>query len=251
MSHTVRAPAPVAAFSLLICLLAGLVGGFGVGYGIAQREANAALERVAAARQPANPPTDQLGDEPETLGNVSPAAPLQDAVSYARRGPANAKVEIVVFSDPRCPYCRQLAREVEPKLIEKYGDQIAITYRHFAILGEDSRRAAVALDCAGQAGKFWDYHALIYDETPPEVSHDGLIALARQVGLDEAGFSACLDAPNRQVDVDFEVARALRVRGTPATFVNGVRLNGALPLDYFTAAVDEQLRLLAEGQGGQ
>jgi len=247
--NTVRAPAPVAAFSLLICLLAGLVGGFGVGYGIAQREANATLERIASTREIASPQPD--ADEPETLGNVSPTAPLQDAVSYARRGPANAKVEIVVFSDPRCPYCRQLAREVEPKLIEKYGDQIAITYRHFAILGEDSRRLAVALDCAGQAGKFWDYHALIYSETPPEAGREGLIALAKQIGLDEARFGACLDAPNRQVDVDFEVARALRVRGTPSSFVNGVRLNGALPLDYFTAAVDEQLRLLAEDQGGR
>jgi protein-disulfide isomerase len=248
--NTVRAPAPVAAFSLLICLLAGLVGGFGVGYGIAQREANATLERIASTREIASPQPD--ADEPETLGNVSPTAPLQDAVSYARRGPANAKVEIVVFSDPRCPYCRQLAREVEPKLLEKYGDQIAITYRHFAILGEDSRRLAVALDCAGQAGKFWDYHALIYGgETPPEAGREGLIALAKQIGLDEARFGACLDAPNRQVDVDFEVARALRVRGTPASFVNGVRLNGALPLDYFTAAVDEQLRLLAEDQGGR
>jgi len=65
---------------------------------------------------------------------------------------------------------------------------------------------------------------------------------AREVGLDEAAFGACLDAPNRQVEVDFRVGEALRVRGTPTTFVSGVRLNGALPLEYFVAAVEEQLR---------
>jgi len=237
MGQTVRAPAGVAAFALLICLLAGLVGGFGLGSWVTSREV---LATLAASRPvPAAPePT------PEPLEtNVSAGETLRDAVSYARRGPQGAQVEMVIFSDPRCPYCRQLAREVEPKLLEQFGDRLALTYRHFAVLGEDSQRAAVALDCAGQAGKFWAYHALVYqDEAAPEFSRERLLGWAREVGLDEAAFGACLDARNRQVEVDFRVGEALRVRGTPTTFVNGVRLNGALPLEYFVAAVEEQLR---------
>jgi len=237
MGQTVRAPAGVAAFALLICLLAGLVGGFGLGSWVANREALAIL----AASRPAPAAPEPTPEPPET--NVSAGETLRDAVSYARRGPQGAQVEVVVFSDPRCPYCRQLAREVEPKLIEQFGDRLALTYRHFAVLGEDSQRAAVALDCAGQAGKFWEYHSLVYrDEAAPEFSRERLLEWAREVGLDEAAFGACLDAPNRQVEVDFRVGEALRVRGTPTTFVNGVRLNGALPLEYFVAAVEEQLR---------
>jgi protein-disulfide isomerase len=241
MGQTVRAPARVAAFALLICLLAGLVGGFGLGAWVGNREALAILAAsrpVPAAPEPTPEPTPE---PPET--NVSTGATLRDAVSYARRGPQGAQVEVVIFSDPRCPYCRQLAREVEPKLIEQFGDKLALTYRHFAVLGEGSQRAAVALDCAGQAGKFWEYHALVYqDEAAPDFSRERLLGWAREVGLDEAAFGACLDARNRQVEVDFGVGEALRVRGTPTTFVNGVRLNGALPLEYFVAAVEEQLR---------
>jgi len=237
MGQIVRAPAGVAAFALLICLLAGLVGGFGLGSWVANREALAIL----AASRPAPATPEPTPEPPET--NVSAGETLRDAVSYARRGPQQAQVEVVVFSDPRCPYCRQLAREVEPKLIEQFGDKLALTYRHFAVLGEDSQRAAVALDCAGQAGKFWEYHSLVYrDEAAPGFSRERLVGWAREVGLDETNFAACLDAPNRQVEVDFQVGEALRVRGTPTTFVNGVRLNGALPLEYFVAAVEEQLR---------
>jgi len=237
MGQTVRAPAGVAAFALLICLLAGLVGGFGLGSWVANREALAIL----AASRPAPAAPEPTPEPPET--NVSTGETLRDAVSYARRGPQGAQVEMVIFSDPRCPYCRQLAREVEPKLLEQFGDRLALTYRHFAVLGEDSQRAAVALDCAGQAGKFWEYHALVYqDEAAPGFSRERLLGWAREVGLDEAAFGACLDARNRQVEVDFRVGEALRVRGTPTTFVNGVRLNGALPLEYFVAAVEEQLR---------
>jgi len=237
MGQTVRAPAGVAAFALLICLLAGLVGGFGLGSWLANREALAIL----AASRPAPAAPEPTPEPPET--NVSAGETLRDAVSYARRGPQGAQVEVVVFADPRCPYCRQLAREVEPKLIEQFGDRLALTYRHFAVLGEESQRVAVALDCAGQAGKFWEYHALVYqDEAAPEFSRERLLGWAREVGLDETNFAACLDARNRQVEVDFEVGEALRVRGTPTTFVHGVRLNGALPLEYFVAAVEEQLR---------
>jgi len=237
MGQIVRAPAGVAAFALLICLIAGGVGGFGLGSWVTSREVLAAL----AASRPAPAAPEPTPEPPET--NVSAGETLRDAVSYSRRGPQGAQVEMVIFSDPRCPYCRQLAREVEPKLIEQFGDRLALTYRHFAVLGEDSQRAAVALDCAGQAGKFWEYHSLVYrDEAAPEFSRERLLGWAREVGLDEAAFGACLDARNRQVEVDFRVGEALRVRGTPTTFVNGVRLNGALPLEYFVAAVEEQLR---------
>jgi protein-disulfide isomerase len=236
--NTVRAPAPVAALALVVVLLAGLVGGLGIGGWLASRDAMLTLERLQA-RPPTTP--EPTPEPPET--NVSAGDTLRDAVSYARRGPQQAQVEVVVFSDPRCPYCRQLAREVEPKLIEQFGDKLALTYRHFAVLGEESQRAAIALDCAGQAGKFWEYHALVYqDEAAPEFSRERLAGWAREVGLDETNFAACLDAPSRQVEVDFQVGEALRVRGTPTTFVSGVRMNGALPLEYFVAAVEEQLR---------
>jgi protein-disulfide isomerase len=245
MHDTVRTPVYIVIISLVISLITGLVGGFGLGYGIASREANVTSAQLVARvleQQQTNQPA--IDNGPEILENVSPTAALEDAADYARRGPEAAKIKLAIFSDPLCPYCRRLALEIEPKLIEKYGDQIAITYRHFAILGEESRRTAVALDCAGQAGKFWDYHALIYaDESSFDASRANLIALAKQIGLDEARFSACLDKPNRQVDTDLEVGKQIKVNGTPTTFINGVRLAGALPLDFFTAAIDEQLRL--------
>ena len=97
MGQTVRAPAGVAAFALLICLLAGLVGGFGLGSWVANREALAIL----AASRPAPAAPEPTPEPPET--NVNTGETLRDAVSYARRGPQGAQVEMVIFSDPRCP----------------------------------------------------------------------------------------------------------------------------------------------------
>ncbi|MGQ9889785.1 MAG: DsbA family protein [Aggregatilineales bacterium] len=226
---------PFVALAFLL-LLAGGAGGAGIAV-IALRD-----QQAPAPQPAANLDAPAVQNAPEVLPDADPAATLDGAADYARRGPQNAPVQIVVFSDPRCPYCQRLAQEAEPQIIQEYGEKVAITYRHFAILGPQSQAAAHGLDCAGQVGGaegFWAYHAALYAEGGSEAKPE---ALAAQAKLDAERFAACIANPGGQVDADRRAADNLRVTGTPTTFVNGKRLAGALPFDYFKAAIDEMLK---------
>lgn len=236
MNQNVSIPAlPFIALALIL-LLAGGAGGAGIAV-IALRD-----QQTPPPQPAANLDNIPAGNAPEVLPDADTADTLAGAPDYARRGPKDAPVQIVIFSDPRCPYCQRLAQDAEPQIIREYGDTVAITYRHFAILGPQSQAAAQALDCAGQVGGaegFWAYHAALYAEGGSEARPE---TLAAQASLDAERFAACLSSPGGQVDADRRAGDSLRVTGTPTTFVNGKRLAGALPFDYFKAAIDEALK---------
>ena len=157
-------------------------------------------------------------------------------------GPAAAPVTIVEFSDFQCPYCAR-GRKTLDEVRKAYGDQVRVVFRHFPLeMHPEAPKAAEASACAHDQGKFWPFHDALFDD-PRALAVDDLKATARKLGLDGKAFDACLDGGTKAkvVQEDMEAGRQLGVTGTPAFFVNGVMLEGALPLDEFRDVIDEEL----------
>lgn len=156
------------------------------------------------------------------------------------RGPTNAPVTIVEFSDFGCPYCRRAATTLE-QVLETYGEKVHLVYRHYP-LQPNSQRAAEAASCANENGKFWPYHDLLFANQDAHADTD-LKRYAKDVGLDEQTFATCLDSGRGTEVVERDTADgdAAGVTGTPSFFVNGRPLSGALPYDAFKQAIEEAL----------
>lgn len=169
-----------------------------------------------------------------------PRIPL--SAGGASRGPSNAPVTLVQFTDYQCPYCLRSEPTVA-KVRERYGDQVRVVVRHFPLeFHPKARGAAEAAACAGRQGRFFEYHDALFQNQNALALPD-LEARAKQVGLDLAAFRSCLSAKQtaKEVDADLEEARRAGVTGTPAFFVNGILLSGAQPLEAFVEVIDAEL----------
>jgi protein-disulfide isomerase len=158
------------------------------------------------------------------------------------RGPANAPITIVEFSDFQCPYC-QTASPTVAKVLQTYGERIRFVYRHYPLPNHPAARpAAEASLCAADQDQFWPYHDRLF-ANPSQLTNDDLKRHAAELKLDTAKFNACFDGGRhaKEVDVDLAAGNALGVSGTPAFFVNGRALTGAQPFEAFKQLIDEEL----------
>ena len=189
--------------------------------------------------------------QPTTLPTVAISETLVGARDTLRLGKADAPIQMVIFADPQCPFCKQLALEVEPKLIETYVNtgKAALTYRHFAFLGPESERIAVAMECAGEQGKFFDFYRYAFEHQQPEnggLATDALMFdWAKATQLDLERFKTCTQnlAIHERVQADATIGRKLGVVGTPTLFINGRPMPGALPFEFLRTTVDAALGL--------
>ena len=158
-------------------------------------------------------------------------------------GPVEAPVTLIEFSDFHCPYCKRVEDTLKALRVQ-YGMKIRLVYRQFPIQGlhPQARRASEASLCAHEQGKFWEYHAALFEQSP-KASGDDLKRYAEQVGLDTEAFAGCLfqSRHHDQVQRDIEEAMKLGLEGTPAFFINGRFVNGAQPLEKFVQIIDEEL----------
>ncbi len=159
-------------------------------------------------------------------------------------GPENAKVVIVEFSDYTCPYCAKFANEVEPKIRENYGDKVKFVFRDFPVHGEIAYKAAEAADCAGEQGKYWEYHRTLYENQREWISNTSMFyTYAEQLGLNVSAFKACLDSDKYKGEVSKDQQDGIKygVTGTPTFFINGKKYVGYMPYDQFAKLIDEEL----------
>lgn len=151
--------------------------------------------------------------------------------SYADvQGDDDARISIVVFGDFRCVECAELAREVLPGIQADFIDDgtVSLVYRHYPVLGRDSMRAAVAAECAGQQGKFWKMHDVLFAWQGGAIgdlyTDEMLKQLALGIRVNHQEFTACLkdESTTPMIATDITQGNVLQLRDLPAVFVNGV-----------------------------
>jgi protein-disulfide isomerase len=166
------------------------------------------------------------------------------------RGPADAPITIVEFSDFQCPYCRRVVPTLD-KVLEKYPKDVRLVYRHLPLRShERARPAAEASLCAGEQEQFWAYHDKLFDNSR-QLEDGHLLGYAEQIGLDKKRFQECLESGrfSAQVETDLQEASRVGITGTPAFVVNGVLISGAKPPEEFYRVIDAELSRL--GRSGK
>jgi protein-disulfide isomerase len=166
-----------------------------------------------------------------------------------RLGDANAKVTIVEFADFQCPFCGRFQQSVYPQIKSEYIDtgKATLVYQDFAFLGEESTVAAEAAKCAGDQGKFWEYHDYLYQHQDGEnqgaFSIANLKKFAAALKLNKSKFDSCLDSEKYAKAVADQTAfgSSLQITGTPTTFVNGYRSTGSQPFAAFETKIKKEL----------
>jgi protein-disulfide isomerase len=166
------------------------------------------------------------------------------------RGPADAKVTIVEFSDFQCPFCSRGYQILEEQVMPEYEGKLRLYFKHLPLksIHPWAEGAALATECAAeQSGDgFWKmYHATF--KAQRELNQDNLKSkmteFANNAGLDEAKFTQCFDVKTALPRVEKDLAEAAEVgsNSTHTFFRHGRRLEGAQPLENFKAIIDEEL----------
>jgi len=165
----------------------------------------------------------------------------------AVKGPADALVTIVESADFQCPYCRRASLTLK-QVEEAYGEEVRLAFLHNPLAFHDrALPAAIAVECAGEQGKFWEYHDKLFGEKP-SLGDATLEKHARDVGIAVGEWKACLSSgkPRDKIVKQQRQAITMGARGTPAFFINGRFLSGARPFEQFKALIDEELKKARE-----
>ena len=164
-----------------------------------------------------------------------------------RRGPENAPVTIVEFSDFQCPFCKR-AQPTLRQVQEKYPEQIAFVYKDLPLrdIHPEAQRAGEAAHCAGDQNKYWEFHQALF--ASEQLTEELYSKIGDSLQLDAAAFQQCLDSGKHAatVNANYEQALSVGANSTPTFFVNGILLRGAVPLENFTKIIDAELARTAE-----
>jgi len=130
------------------------------------------------------------------------------------------------------------------QVLAEFPDQVRLAYKDFPLdFHAGAEPAAMAARCAGERGRYWEYHDLLFVAQPAFTRAD-LVTYAARLGLPPEAFAACLDSGQYRdaVRTDMREGRAAGVSATPTFFINGRRLVGSQPLGAFREAVQDALR---------
>ncbi|MGI0088610.1 MAG: thioredoxin domain-containing protein [Nitrosotalea sp.] len=168
------------------------------------------------------------------------------------RGSTSAPVTIVEFGDYQCPKCDAWFKNEEPAIQSNYIDtnKAKLYYVDFPFLGADSPVAAQAAHCAGDQGKYWEYHDYLYANQQGVqsgwASADNLKSYAATLGLDTAKFNSCLDSGKYAdaVSHNKDIGVSKGIQGTPAFFIIGptgtmTEIMGPQPASEFSTVIDQ------------
>lgn len=175
------------------------------------------------------------------------------------RGPKDAKVTIVVFDDFQCPFCSRMHQTLFQDVLKDYGDRVKVVYKDFPLyeIHPWAGHAAVDSNCLAQqsGGAYWEFADTLHynprqimgDKRPLEGQVAELDRLTLELGkkhaVDSAKLEQCVKSQNDDaVKASVKEAEGLGVEGTPALFINGTRLDGAVPAPEVRAAINQALR---------
>lgn len=167
-----------------------------------------------------------------------------DTTSAFALGKSGAPVTLVEFADYQCPYCQTVNSQIR-RLKQEFGEALTVMYKDFPLpMHPNAQKAAEAARCAGEQGKFWEYHdTLFYSKL---LGPDDLREHARVLKLDTDRFDRCLDNGEQAdaVKKDLQEAKDLGLTGTPSFFVNGHFFSGALDYTALKGIINQQLNLV-------
>jgi protein-disulfide isomerase len=198
-------------------------------------------QRTLAARQQY---LDGLRAKVATRVMLDPPRQVIAKADRPAKGPENAPIEMIEFSDFQCPYCESAFPTVN-QVLNTYGDRIHFIYRHYPLaIHPRARPAAEAAQCAAEQGKFWQFHDRLFGDQS-RLSDEDFKQHAAQLGLDTTQFNACVDSHKytAEIDTDIHAGDEAGVSGTPAFYINGRMLSGAQPFEAFKRIIDEELTL--------
>jgi protein-disulfide isomerase len=199
-----------------------------------------------------------LLQRPAAAPAAVPAAPAVVKVTLGNQpslGRADAPVTIVEFSDYQCPFCQRFVNATFPEIKRDYIDtgKVRYVFRDFPLdpIHPQARKAAEAAHCAGEQGKYWEMHDLLF-RNQRALLVDHLKGYGRSLGLDADRFDACLDQGRFAARVEDEAATgsSLGVTGTPAFFIGkstatgtieATSVRGAQPAAAFRRVLDQML----------
>jgi len=199
---------------------------------------------------------EQKKEEGEVAGEETETEELSEeqwkelmSSSAGVKGSDDAKVIMVELTDYQCPFCKRYVDDSLGQIMKNYVDTGKVKYmlRDLALpFHANAHITAEAARCAGEQGKYWEYHDKLFAsqaEWSEGEANSLLKGYAVNVGLNEWEFNSCLDEGKYKtaVNEDIAVANKLGIRGTPTFFINGKKLVGAVPLATFKAAIDEAL----------
>ena len=169
-------------------------------------------------------------------------------------GQENASITLVEFGDYQCYFCNQHFHNTEHELVEKYvkTGKVRMLFKDFIIIGPDSKAAALSAHCAGEQGKFWDFHDILFNNWTGEnngwASPSNLTVFAEEIDADIDNWTECMNEKKySKIIMDSNNdARALELTGTPAFFIidenrKVTKLFGAQPFEVFQKIFDSQL----------
>lgn len=171
------------------------------------------IDRLGTRPAPASRP---LGPDPDRAYDL----PLEGSPV---KGPADAPLTVVEFSDYQCPFCAR-SEGLMKQVLAAYPTQARLVYKHFPLsaMHPQALTAALAAAAAQRQGKFWEMHEILF-ANQRALSPEQIDGYARQIGLNMERFKADMQSPEvkEQVEADRRLARRAGVRGTPTVFVNG------------------------------
>jgi len=240
-------------YSVLVVLAFGV--GLLVGYVVWGRSAAAATTTAVVA----NPEPIYVEVTPLPTAIPEPVVYEIETEGFPSRGPDDAPITIVEFSDYQCPYCWRWHVQVYDALMEAYPDKIRFVYRNFPLsFHQNALPAAEAALCAGDQNAYWEFHDALFANQESLNNQSGTILeqtfyndLAASFNLDVAAFEECMVSRKYEefIQNDMQYAASLpidsngesAVGGTPTFFVNGYRLGGAYPIEYFVQIIEAEL----------
>jgi protein-disulfide isomerase len=174
------------------------------------------------------------------------------------RGNKDAKVTVVVFDDFQCPYCSRMHQTIRD-VLKTYGDRIKVVYKNFPLtqIHPWAKRAAIDSDCLARQSSdaFWDFADNVHShgreiqggKRPVKEQHAAVDRIALEAGkrhnADMAALQSCIDEqPTAELDKSVAEAKALGVEATPSLFVNGLKMDGAVPEEQFRIVLDKELQ---------